>query len=122
MYRCAKCRPLIGNTLHENEKAWGLIPLEFKTSARLQVLKDLYVRTDLYAFDGPWFKTKDGRGNMKAAMDLNAGVEFAIVKNVKLWAQFNNIFNNEYQRWRQYPVYPFNFLGGVVFSFGQNNK
>jgi hypothetical protein len=110
------------NTLHENEKAWGLVPLEFKTSARLQVLKDLYVRTDLYAFDGPWFKTKDGRGNMKAALDLNAGVEFAIVKNVKLWAQFNNIFNTEYQRWHQYPVYPFNFLGGVVFSFGQNNK
>jgi hypothetical protein len=110
------------NTLHDNEKAFGLIPLEFKTALRLQVLKDLYVKSDLYAFDGPWYKTKEGRGNIGAAMDMNAGVEFGIVKNVKLWAQFNNIFNKQYQRWNQYPVYPFGFMGGVVFSFSQNNK
>ena len=110
------------NPLRQNEKAWGLIPLEFRTSVRIQVLRDLYVKTDLYAFDGPWFQSKAGRGNKKAAMDLNAGIEFAIVRNIRLWAQFNNIFNNEYQRWHQYPVYPFNFLGGVVFSFAQNNK
>lgn len=110
------------NTLHENERAWGLIPLEFKTAVRLQVLKDLYLKSDLYAFDGPRYKTKDGRGNLPAAFDLNAGLEFAVVKNVKLWAQFNNIFNQQYQRWPQYRVYPFNFLGGIVFSFAQNNK
>ena len=110
------------NTLHDNEKAWGLIPLEFKTALRLQVLKDLYVKSDLYAFDGPRFLDKTGSGNMKAAIDLNAGLEFGIVKNVKLWAQFNNIFNNQYQRWHQYPVYPFSFIGGVVFSFDQNKQ
>lgn len=110
------------NTLHDNAKAWGLIPLEFKTALRLQVLKDLYVKSDLYAFDGPRFLDKTGSGNMKGAMDLNAGLEFGIVKNIKLWAQFNNIFNTTYQRWHQYPVYPFSFIGGVVFSFDQNNR
>lgn len=110
------------NTLHDNERAWGLIPLEFKTALRLQVLKDLYVKTDLYAFDGPRFLDKTGSGNMKGAIDLNAGVEFGIVKGVKLWAQFNNIFNTSYQRWHQYPVYPFSFVGGVVFSFDQNKR
>ena len=110
------------NTLHDNDKAWGLIPVEFKTALRLQVLKDLYVKSDLYAFDGPRFHDKSGSGNMKGAIDLNAGVEFGIVKNVKLWAQFNNIFNTSYQRWHQYPVYPFSFIGGVVFSFDQKNR
>lgn len=110
------------NTLHNNEKAWGLIPLVWKTNLRLQVLKDLYVKSDLYLFDGPWYQTKEGRGNLGMALDLNAGVEFSIVKNVKLWAQFNNIFNSQYQRWHQYPVYPFSVLGGVVFSFSQNNQ
>jgi hypothetical protein len=110
------------NTLHDNDKAWGLIPLEFKAALRLQVLKDLYVKSDLYAFDGPRFLDKTGSGNLKGAIDLNAGVEFGVVKNIKLWAQFNNIFNNPYQRWRQYPVYPFQFIGGVVFSFDQNTK
>jgi outer membrane receptor protein involved in Fe transport len=102
------------------EKAWGLLPLEFKTTMRIQVLKDLYVNSELYAFDGPWYTTKTGRGNLQGAMDLSAGLEFKIVNNIKLWAQFNNLLNKEYQRWNQYPVYGFNFLGGVVFSFAQN--
>jgi hypothetical protein len=103
------------------DKAWGLLPLEWKTSMRVQVMKDLYVNTTLYAFDGPWSLTKSGRKNLSAATDLSAGLEFRVVKNVKLWAQFNNIFNKEYQRWNQYPVYGLNFLGGVVFSFAQKN-
>ena len=107
--------------LKDHDKAWGLLPLEWKTTMKVQVLKDLYVNSILYAFDGPWSNTKDGRKNLPAAMDLSAGVEFRVVKNIKLWAQFNNIFNKEYQRWNQYQVYGFNFLGGVVFSFAQKN-
>jgi hypothetical protein len=111
------------NSLKDNDKAWGLIPLEWRTSLRLQVLRDLYVKSDLYAFDGPRFLEKDGSGgNLKGALDLNAGLEFKIVKNISLWAQFNNIFNMQYQRWHQYPVYPFSFIGGVVFSFDQNTR
>ncbi|HVK96171.1 MAG TPA: hypothetical protein VM368_00065 [Flavisolibacter sp.] len=105
----------------KNDKAWGLLPLEFRTTMRIQVLKDLYVNGSLYAFDGPWYMTKrNGRASMQGAMDLSAGLEYRVVKNIKVWGQFNNIFNNEYQRWNQYPVYGFNLLGGVVFSFAQN--
>jgi hypothetical protein len=101
------------------EKAWGLLPLEFNTTMKVQVLKDLYVNANLFAFDGPWSLTKNGRKNLQGAMDLSAGLEFKIVDNIKLWAQFNNILNKEYQRWNQYPTYGFNFMGGVVFSFAQ---
>jgi hypothetical protein len=104
-----------------NEKAWGLLPLEWNTTMKVQVLKDLYVNANLFAFDGPWSLGKQGQKNLPGAMDLSAGLEFKIVRNVKLWAQFNNIFNKEYQRWNQYPTYGFNFLGGVVFSFAQKN-
>jgi hypothetical protein len=108
--------------LDVNEKAWGLLPFEFTTALRLQLLKDLYLKTDLYAFDGSRYMLKDGSKSLQGSMDLSAGLEFAIVKNVKLWAQFNNILNREYQRWPQYPVYGFNFLGGVVFSFAKPNN
>jgi hypothetical protein len=109
--------------LESFSRAWGLLPLEFNTSVRVQILRDLYVKGDLIAFDGAPYQTKmSGTGRNKGAMDLSAGLEFLVVKNIKLWAQFNNILNTEYERWKQYPSYGFNFLGGVVFSFAKTNQ
>jgi hypothetical protein len=113
------------NTYHTktNAKPWGLIPVEWKTTMRLQVLKDLYINSTLYTFDGPWSLNKGkNKENLPPATDLSAGLEFKVYRNIKLWMQFNNIFNKEYQRWNQYPVYGFNFLGGVVFSFAQKSQ
>ncbi|MBC7946655.1 MAG: hypothetical protein H7Y42_02165 [Chitinophagaceae bacterium] len=108
--------------LKDNQKAWGLLPLELNTALRLQVIKDLWLKGDLFAWSGPQYLKKDGsNGKLKGAFDLNAGLEFKITKNINLWTQFNNILNKEYQRWNQYPVYGFNFVGGIVFSFDQKN-
>jgi hypothetical protein len=103
-----------------NNKAWGMIPVEFNTALRLQVLKDLYVNGNIYAFDGPWAYDKKGSKDMQGGLDLSGGLEFKVVPRIKLWLQFNNILGKEYQRWNQYPSYGLNFLGGVVFSFAQN--
>ena len=108
--------------LLDQKKAWGLLPLELNTALRLQVFKDLWLKGDLFAWNGPKYLLKDGEaGKLKGAFDLNAGLEFKIKRNISLWTQFNNIFNKEYQRWNQYPVYGFNFAGGIIFSFDQMN-
>ena len=108
--------------LKTNDKAWGMIPLEVTSSMRLQVIKDLWLKTDLYAWQGPLHRNPNGQSYRdKGAVDLNAGLQFKITKNIDLWSQFNNIFNKEYQRWNQYPVYGFNFVAGVVFSFDQHH-
>lgn len=108
--------------LKDNAEAWGLPALELKTALRLQIIKDLWLKTDLFAWSGAHYRKKDGSsGKLDGATDLNAGLEFKITKNINLWSQFNNIFNKEYQRWNQYPVYGFNFTGGIVFSFDQKN-
>jgi len=104
------------------KKAWGLLPLELNTALRLQIIKDLWLKSDLFAWSGPRYMKKDGSdGKLNGAVDLNAGLEFKITKNINLWTQFNNIFNKEYQRWNQYPVYGFNFVGGIIFTFDQKN-
>jgi len=103
-----------------NEKAWGLMPLELNAALRLRVLKELWLTSDLFAWNGSRFLRNDNSdGKLKSAVDLNAGLEFKITKNINLWTQFNNIFNKEYQRWNQYPVYGFNFVGGIIFTFDQ---
>lgn len=109
--------------LQDQAKAWGLIPLELKAAMRLQIIKDLWLKSDLFAWDGPRYRMKDGTsGKLDPAVDLSAGLEFKITKNLSAWTQFNNLFNKEYQRWNQYPVYGFNFVGGIVFSFDQKTK
>lgn len=106
--------------LRGQQKAWGMLPLEFNTALRLQVIRDLWLKTDLFAWSGPRYMRQDGSdGKLSGAFDLNAGLEFKITRSLNLWTQFNNIFNKEYQRWNQYRVYGFNFVGGIIFSFDQ---
>lgn len=108
------------NKLKEQKKAWGLLPVEFTTSLKWRLLKDLWLRSDLFVWDGAQYRGKD-LDNYKgeAGFDWSAGVEFRITRQFNLWVQMNNIFNNKYERWNQYEAYGFNILGGIVYSFGQ---
>ena len=100
-------------------KAWGILPIELRSNVRWQIMKDFWLKGDLFAFEAPVHKTKDGYSRNDPGLDLGAGLEFKITRQFNLWLQMNNIFNNKYQRWNQYQVYGFNILGGVVFSFNQ---
>lgn len=105
--------------LQQEKRAWGILPIEFNAGLRWQVLKDLWIRSDLWAWDGAQYKKNNTNYKGEAAFDLNAGAEFRITKNFNLWLQMNNIFNNRYERWNQYEVFGFNILGGIVYSFNQ---
>jgi opacity protein-like surface antigen len=97
-------------------KPYGLLPFELKSSARSELIKKLYLKADLYNFAGTWYGDKNGGSHkVKNGFDLNAGLEFNVYKNIDLWLQFNNILNQKYQRWNQYPVLGFQVLGGVIF-------
>ncbi|MBS1664936.1 MAG: hypothetical protein JST68_28070, partial [Bacteroidetes bacterium] len=103
-----------------NQKAYGLLPVEFNTHIKWQAFKDFWAKVDFFAFDGARYLTGDGKAfKGDGGADLNAGVEFKILKQLNLWFQMNNIFNNKYERWHQYQVYGFNVLGGIIFTFGQ---
>ncbi len=106
--------------LQREKKAYGLIPLELNAGLKWRLLKDLWLRTDLFAWDGPRYRTKGGEAfKGTTGFDLSTGVEFRITKQFNLWLQLNNIFNNKYERWHQYQAYGFNILGGIVYQFGQ---
>lgn len=108
------------SNLKDNIKPWGLLPVELNGALRWQVLKDFILKSDIYFWDGSQYQNKSLQSQkLKPAADVNAGVEFTIVPKLNAWVQFNNIFNNKYQRWNQYPVLGFNVLAGVVYSFGE---
>jgi hypothetical protein len=106
--------------LKVNAKAYGLLPMEFNTHVKWQIFKEFWAKADFFAFDGARYLTADGKAfKGGGGADLNAGVEFRILRQLNLWFQMNNIFDNKYERWHQYQVYGFNVLGGIVFTFGQ---
>jgi hypothetical protein len=103
---------------------WGLSPLEINSSLRWQMFKDFFLKGDLYGYGGAPYEEKVSTSVYKnvrgqSGIDVNAGVEFKVTRALDLWLQMNNIFNNKYERWHQYPVYGFNILGGIVFRFDQ---
>ena len=111
------------NGLSVNDKAYGLLPTEINGAVRYQALKDLLLKADVFFWDGTAYKTKTiNSGKLDPAFDLNLGAEFAFLPQWKAWLQFNNVFNNKYERWNQYPVLGFNMLIGVVYSFGDLKK
>lgn len=102
--------------LDKAPKAYGLLPFELRSSARAQIIKDLYLKADLYNFAGTWYAAKNNDTKKSGSgFDLNAGAEFHLLSKLDLWLQFNNILNQKYQRWNQYPVLGFQALGGVIF-------
>ncbi|MGV3768187.1 MAG: hypothetical protein ACO1NW_18795 [Chitinophagaceae bacterium] len=104
--------------LKTQDQPWGLIPTELTGSIRWQPLKDLFLKADLFAWEGANARRKDlSAFKQSGAFDLNAGIEFRITKALNLWLEMNNILNNKYERWNQYEVLGFNVLGGVVFRF-----
>jgi outer membrane cobalamin receptor len=52
-----------------------------------------------------------------AAAILNAGISYKLSVPWKLWFKANNILNNTYQRWAEYPSLGVQINAGVVYSF-----
>jgi len=121
-----KLQILGGITLNDFQKqtqytaAYGLLPMQLNGSIRWQLFKDVLVKADVFFWDGAQFRNKQRSDiKMNAAADLNAGCEFAVSDKIQIWAQFNNILNQRYQRWNQYEVLGFNVLGGVIIRFSK---
>ena len=106
------------STTSINSEAWGLIPVEITATTLWKPMKDLQIKADLFYLGGSMYKTTTIPINrLSPGFDLNIGGEFSVKKNLNIWLQMNNLFNITYQRWNQYPVFGFNVMAGVVYSF-----
>ena len=100
-------------------KPYGWLPLEVTGTLRYAIIKGFSVKSDLFFWDGTSYRNPFTLQSQKlpAVLDFNVGLDFSVLPKLNVWLQFNNILNKDYQRWNQYKVLGFNFLGGVVYSF-----
>ena len=101
-----------------NARAWGTIPLEANASLRWKPFKQLTAKADFWAFAGSPYLVRSSPERVELnGIDLSAGLEFALSKKISLWLDVNNIFNNTYERWKNYQVYGLNVVGGAIVRF-----
>lgn len=104
--------------LQSNRKAWNTVPLEFTSALRYWALKKLLLKGDFYFFAGGNALQKNNTSfAFTGGSDLSAGAEYQVNKQFSIWLDVNNIFDNKYERWHNYPVYGLNVLGGILIHF-----
>lgn len=103
--------------LQVNKKAWHTLPLEVTGSFRWLAFEKLVLKSDVYIFEGGNALGKGGSIPLQGGFDLSAGGEYKINKQFSAWLDVNNILNDKYERWNNYPVYGLNVLGGIIIRF-----
>ena len=105
--------------LDSAEKPFGLLPLEVNGALRWKMLPKLTLKSDVYFFEGTYYRDLKAKtaSQQSAAFDVNIGAEYTLMKHLNAWAEVNNLLNNHYQRWNQYPALGIQLLAGVVYSF-----
>ena len=100
-------------------RPWHTLPPEISGSVRWNPIKKLTLTSDIWTFSGGRYLSRINKEDYKlgSGLDLSLGAEYSFGKKVSGWLNVNNLFNNKYQRWRDFPVYGINFLGGVLIHF-----
>lgn len=90
------------------EAAYYTLHRQLKTRA------SLYIENGLVSNSSPLPSKFD---NLNGLFDLSLGAEYWFAKNFGAFLDVNNVLNNKRQRWRNYPIYGINFLGGITARF-----
>ncbi len=106
------------NLIRENEQAWGILPLELNSQFNWNMSKKLN-------FDAAaqfWTGSKTNSGNaasyqLNNTFVLNAGMQYELTKNWSFWAKGDNLLNQQYQRWANYPSLGIQFIAGIQYKF-----
>ena len=105
--------------------AYSLPQFESKLNLTYNIGDKFLVKLDLFYW-GERTGRIDAKGllnsnyyevKMDPFVDLNFGVDYRYSKNLSAFIQFNNMANNKYNRFVNYPVYGINILGGFAFTF-----
>lgn len=109
----------------DQKYAWYLPQLEITLRGSYNVFDKIYAKLDFTMKAGRKSPngllnpdpTNDKQFDADLIADANLHLEYRYNKRISAFLQFNNIANQKYHRWMNYPVYGLQFLGGVTFGF-----
>lgn len=108
------------NYYHLKDNAYAWENPAFKATLRTRYIwKDkISLTLDLYGLTNSRALLPENQtGKIKGTGDLNIGAEYLMNKHLSFFMSLNNIANQKYQQWYNYPSYGINGMIGGKFSF-----
>lgn len=105
------------NLIRENNQAWGILPFEFNSQLNWIFNKKMQFDASGQFWTGA--KTSAGLGNayqLNNTFVLNAGMQYAISKNWTFWGKGENLLDQQYQRWANYPSLGVQIIAGIQYK------
>lgn len=106
------------NLIRENTQAWGILPFEFNSQLDWVMNKRLQFDASGQFWTGA--KTSNGMGNayqLNNTFVLNAGMQYTINNRWTFWGKGENLLDQQYQRWANYPSLGVQLLAGIQYKF-----
>jgi hypothetical protein len=106
------------NLIRENTQAWGILPFEFNSQLNWVFNKNLLLDASGQFWTGS--KTSAGLGNayqLNNTFVLNAGMQYTISDHWTFWGKGENLLDQQYQRWANYPSLGVQVVAGIQYKF-----
>jgi hypothetical protein len=87
----------------------------FKATKKIRVWSELYYYGKRVALDLNTQPISDV--DLDGFIDLNAGIDYTLTESFSVFLSLNNILNNEYERYYNYPVHGIQIMGGLTYKF-----
>ncbi|MDO9511371.1 MAG: TonB-dependent receptor [Bacteroidales bacterium] len=109
-------------------KPWHTPEMVFYVNGMVKITPKMTLTANLNAFGKMFARNFIWNSNLNrfdehAPLELNSfldasvGLRYQFNSHFSAFANFNNLAGKKYQRWNQYPVYGFNMLAGISYSF-----
>lgn len=108
------------------QEAWNLPEIQFNARADFMITEKWFAGANLF-FTGERKDyqmnrdivnvTAPGVTTLESYFDLNANVRFKYSDRFTMFLKANNIMNNGYQKWLNYPVQGFQIMAGANYKF-----
>ena len=106
------------NSLEENAKPWGILPLELVSKINWVPNKKWNLEGSVKYWTGAnMYNENSIPADLKNAMILNAGVTYKFTPKWNVWLKGENLLDKPYERWSDYPSLGVQLMAGVVYSF-----
>jgi len=106
------------NALLENSKPWGITPFQLESSLHWSPNKKWNVMGGIHFWTGAtMYNSNNLAVTSKNAMMLNVQIQYKLSSNWSSWLKGENLVDQTYERWLDYPSLGMQLKGGVVYSF-----